>query len=525
MTVEMDISPTTQSGSSLGHPRAHLSPHYPALLCALWAQFPLPEWIPTAGPDTWQKTIRAMTQLWREAGSYGVVMSGPIPWLPEQEWSHHPETNPWQLQTHPQTPPSQTVDLDPDTDPASPEIFRWLFTADPQAGAQPTEPETQLTIPILPEDPLVEEQFLILITPVFNAVVAQGLHPHTGQQGLMISFEPEAIQRAGQVLLARTQHTCPGALPLWQAALQSFPLLPPHHRVVARFSSLLLMSDSTLLELASTAQLPTTSPSTESSPQEDPVHLSPLALPSDTSLSLPPPGSLQTTFDEPLDEESSISEAELLQALAHDIRTPLTTILTNARLALRQKSLTKAQTFLKRIEQECKEQIEKFDLIYQAVEPKPKHLQLGPIALTELIQQNLPKWRSQVERQGSTLEMEISEDLTDVMSDSQTLDTILSGMIRQLARNSPPSSQISARLTNAGELVKLQFQVTATDTPPSMKPRQAIGQLLMLQPETGAISLSLPVTRTLFRALGGYLTFKQKAKQGETLTIYLPRRI
>ncbi len=101
-------------------------------------------------------------------------------------------------------------------------------------------------------------------------------------------------------------------------------------------------------------------------------------------------------------------------------------------------------------------------------------------------------------------------------------------MIRQLARNSPPSSQISARLTNAGELVKLQFQVTAADPSPSspvMKPRQAIGQLLMLQPETGAISLSIPVTRTLFRALGGYLTFKQKAKQGETLTIYLPRRI
>ncbi len=346
MTVEMDIPPATRSGSSLGHPRAHLSAHYPALLCALWAQFPLPEWIPTTGADTWQKTIRAMTQLWREAGSYGMAVSGPIPWLPEQEWNYHPETNPWQIQAHPQMQPSHTLDLDPETDLLSPEIFRWLFTPDLRQGTQPPEPETQITIPILPEDPLVEEQFLILITPVFNVVVAQGLHPHTGQQGLMISFEPEAIQRAGQVLLARTQHSRPGALPFWQAALQSFPLLPPHHRVVARFSSLVLMSDSTLVELASTAQLPASSPSADSSPQEDPIHLSPLALPSDTLSSLHPSGAAQAASEEPLDEESSISEAELLQALAHDIRTPLTTILTNARLALRQKSLTKAQTFL-----------------------------------------------------------------------------------------------------------------------------------------------------------------------------------
>lgn len=528
MTVEMDIPNTTRAGSSLGHPRTPLSAHYPSLLCALWAQFPLPEWIPSTGQDTWHKTIQALTQLWREAGSYGMAVSGPIPWLPEAEWIHHPPINPWQVQTHPdpQDSSTQTVDLDPSSEANPQEIFRWLFTSDPEIASPSADPHPhpQVSVPILPEDPLMQEQFLILITPVFNAVVAQGLHPRTGQQGLMISFEPEVIQRAGQVLLARTQQSRPHALPLWQTTLHGFPLLPPHHRVVARFSSLVLMSDSALLELASTAQLPTAS-APDPDLHGDGLSFSPLALPAEIHTSDPTWEQAQT---QEMEEDAPWPEAELLQALAHDIRTPLTTILTTVRLALRQKTLAKAQTFLKRIEQECKEQIEKFDLIYQAAEQKPKRLHLGPIALTELIQQNLPQWRSQVERQGSTLELELSEDLTDVMSDSQTLDTILSGMIRQLARNAPPGSQISARLTNAGELVKLQFQVTTADPSqpsPVMKPRQAIGQLLMLQPETGAISLSIPVTRTLFRALGGYLTFKQKAKQGETLTIYLPRRI
>ena len=51
---------------------------------------------------------------------------------------------------------------------------------------------------------------------------------------------------------------------------------------------------------------------------------------------------------------------------------------------------------------------------------------------------------------------------------------------------------------------------------------KAIGDLLMLQPETGGLSLSLPVTKHLFEILGGKLTVRQHHQQGEVLTIFLP---
>jgi len=77
--------------------------------------------------------------------------------------------------------------------------------------------------------------------------------------------------------------------------------------------------------------------------------------------------------------------------------------------------------------------------------------------------------------------------------------------------------------------VKLQFQVNTpegSDTSSlELKSPQAIGQLLVVQPDTGAISLSLPVAQTLFRALGGYLTVRHRARQGEILNIYLPRQL
>jgi hypothetical protein len=58
-----------------------------------------------------------------------------------------------------------------------------------------------------------------------------------------------------------------------------------------------------------------------------------------------------------------------------------------------------------------------------------------------------------------------------------------------------------------------------------MNPRtnfKSIGQMLMVQPETGNLSLNLSATKNLFQALGGKLIVKQRPQQGEVLTIFLP---
>ncbi|MFS8909361.1 sensor histidine kinase, partial [Synechococcus sp. OH2] len=129
----------------------------------------------------------------------------------------------------------------------------------------------------------------------------------------------------------------------------------------------------------------------------------------------------------------------------------------------------------------------------------------------------------------SHLELEIPDELPDVVSDPKALEAVLFGMIDRLARSTPAGSHIRAQLVSAGELVKLQFQVNTpegSDSPSSeLKSPQAIGQLLVVQPDTGAVSLSLAVTQTLFRALGGYLTVRHRAHRGEILNIYLPRQL
>jgi hypothetical protein len=379
----------------------------------------------------------------------------------------------------------------------------------------------QVTLPLPSRDPLLQEQFLLLLTPLFTAIAVQGVHPHTGQPGMMVSFEPEALRRVCSCLSTRIGRVGPEHLAAWDLLLQQFSPRQPHYRLVTRYSSLLLLTGSAGIDGSPPAQLPATVAWSEDPEDQEPA--------SQTVMSSSQPTS--TPESDPPIESEPLSETRLLRALMHEVLTPLTVIRTHIHRALKQPSLPgKAKESLERAERECKEQINRFNLFFQATEPQPKRLHLEPTALVDLVRQNLPQWQDQVRRRGSELSVDVPDDLPDVVSDPQTLNNVLFGLIDRIARISPPGSQIRAQLVSAGEQVKLQFQVEnaegrAGQTPATLSPLQAIGQLLVLQPDTGAISLSLPVTRTLFRALGGYLTFRQKAQQGETFTIYLPRQL
>ncbi len=478
----------------------------PSLSAVLWSQRPLPEWIPGAETSTWLRVITALCQLWCETGQQGMVASGPEIWLPYETW---PEQVPLPLALPPadQTPSPVLGQVLP---------CLWLFASDSKAvNSASTQP---ITLSLPAQDPLLQEQFLLLLTPLFAAVALQGVHPRTGQPGMMVSFEPEVLGRVCSSLSTRIGRVGPERLAAWDLLLHHFPPRQPHYRLVTRYSSLLLLSGSAGLDGSPPAQLPATVAWSEDQ-----------APTSQTVMSASEPPSAPEPV--PPAEPEQLSETRLLRALMHEVLTPLTVIRTHIHRALKQPALpAKAKESLERAERECKEQINRFNLFFQATEPHPKRLHLEPTALVDLVRQNLPQWQDQVRRRGSELSVDVPDDLPDVVSDPQTLNNVLFGLIDRIARISPPGSQIRAQLVSAGEQVKLQFHVDSAEskpgqTPATLSPLQAIGQLLVLQPDTGAISLSLPVTRTLFRALGGHLTFRQKAQQGETFTIYLPRQL
>lgn len=230
---------------------------------------------------------------------------------------------------------------------------------------------------------------------------------------------------------------------------------------------------------------------------------------------------------------------ELLQAFAHEVRTPLTTIRTMTRLLLKRRELpANVISRLEIIDHECTEQIDRMELLFKAAELetstsfRPTHTQLTPMSLNQVLQQSIPRWQQAANRRNLTLDVVLPQDLPTVVSNPSMLDQVLTGLMENFTRSLPPGSHIQVHVIPAGDQLKLQLspQLQCKDTskaPTPAKPpiRKALGQLLMFQPETGTISLNIAATKHLFQAIGGKLIVRQRPHDGEVLTIFLPLEV
>jgi signal transduction histidine kinase len=251
-------------------------------------------------------------------------------------------------------------------------------------------------------------------------------------------------------------------------------------------------------------------------------------LPDQSNLDLKKTKSPICTEITPPEEDNNLEsgcDLELLRALTHEIRTPLTTIRTITRLLLKRAKVTEdVQKYLETIDLECSEQIQRMELIFRAAELGinplgDKPIQLIPISLEKVFQDSIPRWQKQAKRRNVNLEVNIPKKLPSVVSDPNLLDQMLNGIMEKCTRSMVSGGLMQVHISTAGNQLKLQFQTQIKSPNPALK---ALGKVLMFQPETGNLSLNMNVTKNLFQALGGKFVVRQKPEEGEVLTIFLP---
>ena len=361
-----------------------------------------------------------------------------------------------------------------------------------------------LELPLIPHDPIAKEQFCLVFTQKFALVMVLG-QDALGMPNFNFSFAPETIELVWATLRSRLQLLKYERLSQIDELIQHFLPPIPDYRLVSQFTRNLLQNlpNLTALAIGKTRKIETIAVS-QSEPKTTTEYVSPIA---NTS----PSGKL---------------EMELLQALTHEIRTPLTTIRTMTRLLLkRSKDLhPKAIKRLQTIDRECTEQIERMELIFRAAELEstspPSHpVHLTSCCLATVLEENIPRWEQQAQRRNVNLEIVLPKKLPPIISDPAMLDRVLTGLIETCTRSLSQGGNLRLTISTAGDRLKLQVISQCNHT---NNPFKALGQLLMFQPETGCLSLNLDVTKNMFQALGGKLTVRQKSRQGEELTIFLP---
>ena len=434
----------------------------------------------------WAAAIAALAELLQSLLSdpptdavAGLVLSGPVPVLSQTE-----------LLTAFSTWSFTTDGLG---------TIAWLPFQLPPASPLSYPAATSTTLPLFPADPLASEQFCLVLTAKFSLVLLLGTDA-AGQPTFSFSFDPSAIERTWQALRFRVMLMSPGYLGQLDAYFNQFSPVAPHYQTITHFTHLLM------------------------------AHLSVSEVDPREGSRAVPPSFTGPTFVPTPDRDGL--DVELLQAIAHEVRTPLATIRTLTRSLLKRQELTPdVMKRLEMIDRECSEQIDRFGLIFRAVELETSvtHVTaLTATSLAEVLQQSIPRWQKQANQRSLTLNVILPPHLPTVVSDPTMLDQALTGLIDRSARSLPSGSHILVEVSLAGNQLKLQLQsqeAGLSDAPcaHSAKPfLKALGQLLMFQPETGSLSLNMAVTKNLFHALGGKLIVRERPEQGEVYTIFLP---
>ena len=431
----------------------------------------------------------------------GLVLAAPAPLFSHPELTQHLQTITFTAK------PFNPLALMPFIIPS--EILQNVNNINNINNIETISPETptfqESILPLLPADPLAAEQFCLVFTDEFRLVLVLS-ELENGQKEFLFSFAPEIVQQAWQSLGSRVVLTNPELFADLDTKVQNYPLVAPDYHTIMQFSKLLLQ------ELT----IP------ESNPQ---VTHTLLSVPSPT----PPP------------KHPSRPDVELLQAFAHEVRTPLTTIRMMTRLLLKHQDLpVNVISRLEVIDHECTDQIDRMELLFKAAElenlsqqplvskfSQAVHAQLTPMCLDQVLKQSIPRWQQAATRRNLTLNVVLPKQLPTVVSNPAMLDRVLTGLMENFTRSLPPGSCIQVQVMTAGDQLKLQLspQFNCQDSQSSMTTppiRKSLGQLLVFQPETGVISLNIAATKHLFQAIGGKLIVRQRPQNGEVLTIFLP---
>ena len=433
----------------------------------------------------------------------GLILSGPTPVLYEPTLAIHFQSCLWTSNRWPR--------------------YQQQLLPCPQKVEAPRI-HTENLIQILETDPLSYEQFCVVLTRDFGwvATLSHPLDMKTPFFG--VTFNPDTVNAVTQLLTSRVEQQRPQQVNPFKQWLNGFPSPIPDYHWPMQFSQFIL-AQSARFDAPSEIVRVDVSRETSSSPStEDRI----------TSQHPPKSSQLETGSNNlvsDLDEKKH--DIELLKAIAHEIRTPLATIQTLTRLLIRRKDLPEDVTArLQAIQQECTHQIDRFSLIFRAIElttTPSASLQhsLTSMSLQELFSQRMSRWESILERRSLDFDVMLPEDLPAIaIRDPSMLDQVLTGLIEQLSHTLPLGSEMSLQVTLAGEQLKLQLRSSLPeedeDSTANKSMLKAVGQLLMLQPETGNLSLSLPATKEIFNFLGGILTVRQSPPRGEILTMFLP---
>jgi two-component system, chemotaxis family, CheB/CheR fusion protein len=227
--------------------------------------------------------------------------------------------------------------------------------------------------------------------------------------------------------------------------------------------------------------------------------------------------------------EADRSKDEFLAVLAHELRNPLAPISSGVEVLMRssQDSGT-VERIATTIGRQSKQLIRLVDDLLEVSRIRGGKLQLRSsiIDLRDVIEDALAAARPAIGRQAHRLEINITDEPMTVVGDAARLTQVLSNLLSNAVRYTPPRGTISLSATREGERVVVTVKDSGVGIPRESIERvfEMFYQIRSSGPQSGAgLGIGLTLAKTLIELHGGSISARSSGlNQGSEFKVQLP---
>ena len=209
---------------------------------------------------------------------------------------------------------------------------------------------------------------------------------------------------------------------------------------------------------------------------------------------------------------------------SHDLKTPLTVILSNSEL-LKQQAGGDAPE-LDRIEtagQRMKDLVQKM-LTLARMEDDPAKIERSALDLSDMVMETALAFEATAFEKGLTIDEQVEPDLV-VRGDRAQVQSILECLLDNACKYAAAGSDITVSLEKAGKKARLTVRNTGSYIPPEDLPHVFERFYRADKSRTAADSsgLGLAIVQSVVQAMGGAVSAESSEAEGTAFTVLLPR--
>lgn len=218
---------------------------------------------------------------------------------------------------------------------------------------------------------------------------------------------------------------------------------------------------------------------------------------------------------------------EFIAVASHDLRSPVTSLMLANHL-LREGAagpLTPDQLELIQTQHEDLDRLERLmrdllDVTKLEAGVSPPHLE--PISVVALTRHPVEALRIQATKKGVELVLDASPDLPDVHADSLQIGRVLTNLIANAIRHTPPGGKVTVRAIASEGHIVLSVADTGEGIPEEYR-RRIFERFVQVPGATqGGAGLGLSIARSIVHSHGGELSVESQVGKGSVFSFTLP---